>query len=116
MANLERFDALFKCLMPPWLEVRSCCIFDLTHADKMGTVSLQVCFLEVHEAYEWGWWQEQLHDRAMMTENHACSCLKKADSLAVAIAFNMFDILSNTSQNTFRVTQTSSKFQQLQHG
>ena len=49
VANLERFNALFKCLMPPWLKIRSCCIFDLAHADKMGAISLQVCFLQVHK-------------------------------------------------------------------
>ena len=49
VANLECFDALFEGLMPPWLEVRSCCIFDLAHANKLGTVSLQVCFLQFHK-------------------------------------------------------------------
>ncbi len=57
-----------------------------------------------------------LHDRAMMIGNHACSCLKKADSLAVAMAFNMFDILSNTFLKTFGITENSSKFRRLQLG
>lgn len=48
MADLERFDALLEGLMPSWLEIRSCCIFDLAHADKMGAVSLQVCFLQFY--------------------------------------------------------------------
>ena len=54
VANLERFDALFESLMPPWLEVRSCCILDLAHANKLGAVSLQVCFLQFHKDCEWG--------------------------------------------------------------
>lgn len=86
---LEGFYAFFKGFVPSWFEIRSCSVFNLSHADEVGPVSLQIRFLQVlrllNQALKrWS----RLRDLVL-----ACSCLKNADSLAVAIAFSMFDIL-----------------------
>ena len=46
VADLKSFYALLEGLVPAWLQICSCCIFDLAHANEVGAVPLQVCFLQ----------------------------------------------------------------------